>query len=33
MIRLDEMQGFLTRVKAVHDLIAMQASETGGTVA
>ena len=31
MIRLDEMQGFLTRVKAVHDLITMQASATGGT--
>ncbi|MBI5076569.1 MAG: 3-deoxy-8-phosphooctulonate synthase [Nitrospirae bacterium] len=30
MIRLDEMKGFLTRVKAVHDLVAMQASATRG---
>jgi len=31
MIRLDEMEGFLTRVKAVHDVVVMQASATGGT--
>ncbi len=33
MIRLDEMRGFLTRVKAVHDLIALQASAARGTAA
>lgn len=33
MIRLDEMQGFLRRVKAVHDLIAAQAGTTGGALA
>lgn len=31
MIRLDKMQGFLTRVKAVHDVVALQASAIGET--
>ena len=33
MIRLDEMKGFLTRVKAVHDLVSEQLSSTRGSAA
>lgn len=33
MIRLDKMQGFLTRVKAVHDLVSGQICTTQGSAA
>lgn len=33
MIRLDEMKGFLTRVKAVHDLVSGQICEKQGSAA